>query len=277
MQIKKLNQIDFSILMECFLKAFENYFVKMPTGHNYYKERWQMAGVRLDLSYGMFDNNKLTSFIINAIGKRNGNLVAFNTGAGVLPEYRGKRIVNSIYQFAIPDLQKNGISECRLEVIKDNIRAIKVYKSIGFSITKHYKCYGGDITLKTRISDYKLKKVDSHYFEWNTLQQNTYSWDNHYTTVTKGNYEYYVVLVDGEADSYFIINPENGYLAQFNILGNTSSSWIRLFTSIKSVSGTIKINNVDKKLTEKNNALEEVGIKNTIDQYEMELFCEATL
>jgi len=272
MQVKKLEEVNFSIIMECFLKAFENYFVKMPTEHSYYKDRWKMAGVRLDLSYGMFDNNKLVGFIINAIGKHNGKFVAFNTGTGVLPKYRGRNIVKLLYQCAIPDLQKNGISECRLEVIKDNLRAIKAYESIGFRITKFYKCYSGDIMIPPKTSNYKLKKVEHNYFDWNALQQSTYSWDNSYTTVAKGKYKYYVVLVDGEEDSYFIINQKNGYIAQFNVLRNTRSNWIKLFAAIQSVSKTIKINNVDEKLIDKVTALEEVGLTNTVDQYEMELF-----
>ncbi len=78
--VKDLRNIDFDELMDCFLIAFENYFVKMPTDRNYYKERWRIAKVNFKLSYGMFDGEKLVGFIINAIDKRNGDLTAFNTG-----------------------------------------------------------------------------------------------------------------------------------------------------------------------------------------------------
>ncbi|MEW7292083.1 GNAT family N-acetyltransferase [Aquimarina sp. 2304DJ70-9] len=271
MQVKNLEQIDFSIIMECFLKAFENYFVKMPIEHDYYKKRWKTAGVRLDLSYGMFDGNTLVGFIINAIDERNGKLIAFNTGTGVLPEYRGQYIVRSIYQFALPELQKHRVSECRLEVIKDNKKAIKIYEGIGFTITKSFKCYHGDFLLKNKVQDFELKTVESSYFDWKTLQQNTYSWDNYYTTVTKGTYDYYIISVQGNSDSYFIMNPENGYISQFNVLRESTNNWIRLFTAIRSVSKTIKINNVDEVLKEKIDVLEEIGLKNTVDQYEMKM------
>ncbi len=272
MEVKSLIDIDFSMLMECFLKAFKGYFVKMPTDHEYYEERWRMANVKLAMSYGMFENEKLVGFIINAIDERNGNWIAFNTGTGVLPEYRGQHIVSSIYQYAIPDLKKHGITKCRLEVIKDNAIAIKVYERIGFKITKNYKCYNGNIILKEAFTDFELKKVDNSYYDWNTLNQENYSWDNQFNTVEKGSYNYYVIYVNGKMDSYFIINPNNGYLAQFNTLNNSLDidSWNVLFNGIKLVSDTIKINNVDERLIGKIHFLNKIGLQNTVDQYEME-------
>ena len=140
MVVRHLGDTDFKNIMECFLSAFENYFVKMPTDYNFYKERWKASGVNFNLSYGMFDNDKLVGFIINAIDERQGELTAYNSGTGVIPEYRGKRIVKTIYDFAIPDLMQNGITKCLLEVITENAKAIKSYEGIGFKICKYYKC-----------------------------------------------------------------------------------------------------------------------------------------
>ena len=92
MTVRNLANISFDELLSCFLAAFENYYVQMPTDKSYYKERWRLAKVDYNYSYGMFDKNKLVGFIIHAIDKRNGTLIAFNTGTGVLPSYRGKRL-----------------------------------------------------------------------------------------------------------------------------------------------------------------------------------------
>ncbi len=271
MKVKSLENINFTILMNCFLEAFENYFVKMPTDHEYYKKRWGMANVRLDLSYGMFDQNKLVGFIINAVDERDGKLIAFNTGTGVIPEYRGKRIVHQIYQHAIPELKQNGVVKCALEVIKDNAIAIKTYKRIGFSITKHYKCYSGEYAIKDMPSNVQVKKVDMIFFDWDTIQQTHYSWDNHIQTIKKGDFEYFVVSNNQKEIGYFVMNPENGYIPQFNILTNEdSSSWNHLFKGIQSISKTIKINNVDESLKTRIKFLDSINLKNTVDQYEME-------
>ena len=271
MIIKKLDSINFLTLIDCFLKAFENYFIKMPTDPAYYEERWKAAKVRYDLSYGMFMDEKLVGFIINAIDEREGNLIAFNSGTGVIPEYRGQRIVNSIYQYAIPDLLKNKVSRCRLEVIKDNAIAIKAYTKIGFEIIKSYKCYSGTIQLKHSISDFELKKVDAQYFNWDQFNQALYSWDNQLQAIKQGSFHFYAVLLNGVLNAYFVINPKNGYVAQFDVVEDSEENWIRLFTAIHSIHKTIKINNVDEQLIRKITFLSEIGLENTVDQYEMEL------
>lgn len=269
MIIKNLGETDFNEIMSCFLKVFENYYVKMPTDSSFYRERWRMANVRLDLSFGMFDNDVLVGFIINAIDKRNNELVAFNTGTGVIPEYRGQRIVNTIYNFAIPKLKKEGITLCTLEVIKENSIAIKIYQHIGFKITKSYKCFGGELSIDAS-KDYELKEEKSGSFDWKTINQNNYSWDNHISTIRRGNYNYYQIIKNGIINSYFIINPQNGYIAQFDVLIETPQNWQRLFSAIKTISETIKINNVDEKLDSKIKSLNHFGLNNTVDQYEME-------
>jgi hypothetical protein len=247
----------------------------MPTDHNFYKERWKAAGVNFELSYGMFDNDKLVGFIINAIAVRQGELTAYNSGTGVIPEYRGKRIVKAIYDFAIPDLIQNGITKCLLEVITENVKAIKSYEGIGFKICKNYKCYAGIITVETQ-NNYALKEVTFNAVNWSELpNQELYSWDNQNESLEKGNYNYYQVIVDNQVDSFFAINSENGYLAQLEVLKNTNTSWNILFSSIQSIQKEIKTNNVDDRLIDKIKAIEAAGLKNTVIQYEMELFIQA--
>jgi len=269
--IKKLGNIKFETLIECFLKSFENYFVEMPTDINYYKQRWKIAKVDFNLSYGMFDDEKLIGFIINAVDERNGTKIAFNTGTGVLPEYRGKKIVKSIYDYAISDLKMNGITKCSLEVITENCKAIKYYQSIGFEICKTLECYSGNINLK--ISEkVELDKGSYDTFDWNNLpNQDLYSWDFHSRTIKSGDYSYYQIIKDNLPESYFVINPKNGYLAQFEILEENKGNWNRLFNGIKNISETIKIINIDKRLSEKIEFINSIGLSKTVNQYEMEM------
>ncbi len=271
MIVKSLENIPFSEIISCFLKAFENYFVKMPLDHEYYKQRWEMAKVNFNLSYGIFDDGILVGFIINAIDKRNHQVIAFNTGTGVLPKYRGQGIVKTIYTYAIPELLKHGVSRCRLEVIKENIAAIKAYERVGFKINKHYKCYSGSIELRNKLEDFHLKQVDIDDFNWNAINQGAYSWDNQIETIKSETYKYYVVLVDGIWNAYFVINVDNGYLAQFDVIINSESNWFRLFTAIERISSTVRINNVNEALVDKMKFLSQIGLENTVDQYEMEM------
>jgi len=219
----------------------------------------------------MFDKGKLVGFIIHAIDKRAGILTAFNTGTGVIPEYRGKRIVKSIYDYALKDLRQNGIKRSTLEVITKNSIAIRSYESIGFKVCKKYKCYKGVIRIEN-CDQFELKEIEFKNIDWEKLpNQQFYSWDNQKETILEGKYNIFQVLNNKEPESFFIINPESHYLAQFDILNTENKGWKRLFSAIKQVSGRIQINNVDERLKYKLDNLSIIGLENSVDQYEMEL------
>lgn len=209
-------------------------------------------------------------FIIHAIDYRSDAMIAFNTGTGVIPSHRGKQIIRSIYTEAIPLLKAQGITLCRLEVIKENLIAVKTYERIGFTITKNYKCYQGTTNFHPEVGPYELRKVSSSFFDWKKMDQSSYSWDNHSNTILQNSYDYYVVFTKNAPSSYFIMKPDTGYITQFDVFLNEIVYWKQLFVAIQTVSTTIKINNVDEQLTNKINILNQIRIKNIVDQYEME-------
>lgn len=271
MKIEHLGNIDFDELIDCFLLAFENYFIKMPTDKNYYKERWFAAKVDYKLSYGMFDDGKLVGFIIHAVDYSNGRLTAYNTGTGVIPDYRGRKIIKSIYDYAIGDLKQNGIECCTLEVITENERALKAYLGIGFEICKTYEIYGGTLTIETsELVDIVKKPIEK--VAWSKLpNQAYYSWDNRKESIQRANYDYYEVSFEGKVESFFIINVEKQYIAQFDILTDNEKAWERLFAGVSQLSKTVRTNNVDDRLIAKIGILSKVGLDNPAKQYEMKL------
>ena len=271
MEVKCLENIGFDIIIECFLKPFENYYVEMPKDLDFYRERWNYAKVDFKLSFGMFDNQNLIGFIINGIDRRNGVSIAFNTGTGVLPEFRRRKIVKRIYDFAIPKLKSNGIEKCLLEVISENIIAIKSYQDVGFKKTRILKCFNGQI--ETREMNVKVveKKLSSIDFD-SLPNQDFYSWDNHKASIKENKkYRFFQIEDRGIMNSYFIINDKNGYLAQFDLVEDGKQNWNKLISGIRGVTKKVKINNVDAKFQKKISILKSSGLTNTIDQYEMEM------
>lgn len=271
MIIKPLRETSYDQVIDCFFKVFENYFVTIPNDPKYFKKRWADAGVDFDLSYGMFEQDELIAFIIHAIDYRNGHQIAFNTGTGVLPKYRGQHIISSIYDYAIPKLKQKGITRCSLEVITDNVSAIKTYNHIGFEITKTYHCFKGTLSLKNN-SQIQVIKSNPSEFDWNQLpHQHFYSWDHQRETIQKSDFDYYTVSYNSNIESYFIINSSSGYVAQCEVLNLEKSSWERLFQGIQTIAKEIKINNIDSRNLVKIEYLKSINIPNFINQYEMEL------
>ena len=271
MTVRNLEHISFDTIIECLSIAFNNYYVEMPTDVEYYRVRWSQAKVDLKLSYGMFDEESLVAVMINGIDHRYGNRIAYNTGTGVIPEYRGQNIVKQMYDYAIPQFKALGISKCLLEVITQNTKAIKAYERVGFNITRTLKCFSGNIDHTIKPIQVEKKHINLKTFE-SLPNQNLYSWDNHKNTVLlNSKYNYYEVRNETGLIGFFIIDKDKGYLPQFDVLSGNASSWNDLFSGIQSITKTFKTNNVDLRLSEKLKTLKAFGIENVIDHYEMEL------
>ena len=274
MKIRNLADCGIDRIVHCFNEAFSDYVVKMPTDVDFWEKRWRGARVDYHLSYGVFDEGELVGFIIHGIDYDKGKLTAFNTGTGVIPKYRGQKLVKQIYKAAIPDLLENSVKKCTLEVIVGNDKAIKAYQSVGFKITKTLKCYAGSLK-KSENKDLTLENLAFEDISWDQLpRQNQYSWDNRKSAIDilAKDYSYFEVLDSTSHIGYFIINPNSGNLAQFDLIESKNEShWQILFAAIESVKTNIKINNVFNNLTDKVQAIKKTGLNNVIDQYEMEL------
>ena len=265
-EIKNLYGIPLVEIIDCLLIAFDGYYVKMPESSEYWEQRFKGSRVDWNFSYGVFDQHKLVGFLINGIDDG----IAFNTGTGVVPHYRGKRLVDNMYAYAIPILKNNNIHRCALEVITKNERAIKLYERLGFIKVNEMKCYFGTIDCDETID---VENKICPFLQLDGTLDNNYSWDNNSRAlkIQKDQFLKYNVYEKSKEIGTFIINPHNGNLAQYEIIGvENYYSWSLLFQGIRKVCKKIKLNNVPITRSYLCDYLSKSGLSNSIDQYEME-------
>jgi len=268
MKIQNLSNTRLKDIVACTCDAFSDYFVKMPSDVEYWRKRYKGARVNYELSFGVFDQEKLVAFIINGIDTVDGTSIAFNTGTGVIEAYRGKQLVDKMYEFANPFLKKHGIQKCQLEVIQKNGRAIRVYERIGFKIQRGLNCFKGEIIADAE--NIKIQKVNfQDFIKEPNPHHHFYSWDNVNPAILnlQDNYETYIVNNAQGPIGHFVINP-TGYVAQ---LEAKDGQFTGLMNGIAQISKAIRINNVDDRRTTMIEKLEKHGIANVINQYEMEM------
>lgn len=270
MYIQNLRNIDLEDIIFAILMAFEEYFVTMPSDVVYWENRFKCARVNFEYSYGMFDGEQLIGFIINGIDERNNKQVAFNTGTGVIAKYRGQKIIDQLYEYALPKFKNKEISHCLLEVIQENYRAIRVYQRIGFSIVKNYLCFKG----KLPVSSYETTIKQVALSEIQNFQEHTYAWDNCNAAlnVNPTTYEAYEVMKQGQAKiGFFVINLVSGILHQCEVYAvKKSEHWDLLFDGIAQINRVIRIINLPDTSTNLHQKLLAMEMENDINQYEME-------
>lgn len=268
MEIRNLSESREEII-SCFLEAFSGYYVQMPQDYDYYKQRWVRESVDFTLSFGAFEDGQLVAFILNAIDAWNGKKTAYNAATGVIPAFRGRRLVKHIYQKAINMLKMFGVEQLMLEVIQENEKAIKAYESVGFEIIKNYRCYKGNLDIETNHT-IQVKQVNFKEEIWAKLPQSSLSWSNHRRSLSDENTDIYIVLNEQEKEiAYFIIAKNRESLHQLGVFDEKPLNWQKLLQALHTVTTQIKITNVDEKEVEKNKVLLNANLKNTFNQFEM--------
>lgn len=139
MEIKSLRKIDIDVIIEAFTQAFADYDIQ-PNAEEL-KAMWKRRGLNLDLSFAAFNDENIVAFTLNGVGEFNGVKMAYDTGTGTLPEYRGQGLATKIFEYSIPCFKKANISHYLLEVLQHNTKAVSVYRKIGFEVNREFNYF----------------------------------------------------------------------------------------------------------------------------------------
>jgi ribosomal protein S18 acetylase RimI-like enzyme len=288
LQINNLVDVGIKNITNCFNAAFSDYIIKVKATEEYLEHRWKGAGVNLELSFGAFEKEKIVGFIIHGIDMWKGHKTAFNVGTGVIPEKRGRKIVKSLYKHAFPILEEEEIRHCRLEVIQENKKAIKAYKSVGFKEERELISF----TYKEAELQYSKKKNDNEmdikthtgisevdwdlgctFWDYQPPWEHTNSSLKRLVNDTFFPYKYVEIQKNEKLIGYAIINPNNGYIPQFAIAKGerNQGNGRKLFNYLASMSRQLSVINVDSRSETTQNFLTSFGFQVFISQYEMAL------
>ncbi|UOY92920.1 GNAT family N-acetyltransferase [Ectobacillus sp. JY-23] len=279
--IKSLENINLQEFTICFNDAFSDYIIPFKVSPHYLAERFTGAGVHYNLSFGVFSEDKQVAFIMHGIEEHNGEKIAFDIGTGVIPSYRGKRLVAQIYNHAIPILKQHNVQKCLLEVIQTNEKAIKAYNNLGFQIKRELSCFKGSIRIdlppSTTPEHICITTVSPNKFDWSIVHafwNFEPSWEQSVQAILRNPHLYDVITISEQNTicGYAVIDSKQGRILQFGVLkekrnqgfGHSLFQWIGKRHSI------ISINNVDKYDIESIRFLKKIGLNIHIEQYEME-------
>ncbi|MFK8009900.1 MAG: GNAT family N-acetyltransferase [Saprospiraceae bacterium] len=276
MEIITLDKIPISDLTICFNQAFSDYFVKFNATECYLQQRWEGAGIDFSLSSGVIDGGKLVGFIVNGVRDWNGLKTAFNAGTGVIPSHRGNGLTEKMYQFLMPKFVESGIQSLVLEVIQENIKAIHVYEKVGLKIKRGFHCFSGEIKIDSPKPTQNLVVNEIKNPDWE-LFKSFYdfdpAWESNNVAIKSCQklYSFFGVENNNKLIAFAIVKNENGDIPQFGVLPEFRNQGVGkfLFSHISTIHSSIRSNNIDASALNTLKFLEAIGLKNTVNQYEM--------
>lgn len=275
MEIHTLETVSLDELTHTFNASFADYFVKIEMTPSALHSKIKQEQIDLSLSVGVFDKGQLVGFILNGIGTMDGLKAAYNGGTGILPEYRGNRSTQKMYQFIIPMLKSKGIKICRLEVIDANKRAIHVYETIGFRTQRSFDCLKGIVNPNYTLKRFEIKELGSPPWEqlpsfWDVLP----SWS--YSIEANQQIQDDLCMVgafDGaKLIGYAFALPDTGRITQFGVHLKYRRKKIgkSLFAKLGQLGNPkMTIINVDKRGKGVLAFLQKIGFSSYIGQFEM--------
>lgn len=276
MEIRDLTDITLSELHDAFMAAFADYVVPIHLTKAQLKSKLKRDAIRFDLSSGAFHNNKLVGFIMHGLGTFYDKLTVYNAGTGVAPKFRGRNLSQELFKHTLPGIKSSGAEQVILEVIRENVAALKVYKKLGFTTSRDLICYQESRKIrqpankqfhltKTKKPNYKLL---TEMWDWDP------SWQNSMEAVERiaDNHTFVIATHNGKTVGYAAFIPKTGYISQFAVSPekrkNQLGTLIFHYMQEKSTKGLILINAFDKDRPTKD-FLKNLGFRPFIHQLEM--------
>jgi len=142
-QFNTLNNIPPATICTVFNQAFSDYIVPVQLNMSLLGQKMQGENISLAHSIGVFDNMYLVGLILHGAADWSQPQQLYNGGTGVIPSYRGQRLVQQLYEHFTPAFKQQGVKQLLLEVISTNTPALKAYQHCGFRQTRLFHCYKG--------------------------------------------------------------------------------------------------------------------------------------
>lgn len=264
-----LTDEDFTSLYDCFLLAFSDYEVDMRMSVEQFRQRLTRDGVSLPMSAAAFDDKRMIGFCINGVGEWQGKQTAYDAGTGVIPGYRGRGVAKELFAFLERRLKDAGVVQYLLEVLTSNTPAATLYRKLGFEDTRRLAVFrGGSKNNATAIRIKTIERPDWTLFQsfWDGYP----SWQNSIAAVERIASDRLIcaAYVDDECVGYGAIFLPSSNLMQLAVAPQHRRKGIGS-ALLAEHSHSLKINNIDERLTSSLQFYKANGYKQVLNQFEM--------
>ena len=265
-EIKTLTDTPQEEIYQAFTEAFRNYVIPITFNQEATLGRWDLAGVRYDLSFGAFHGPHLVAFVLHT---SSGNTL-YNFGTGVIPEYRGRHLIEALYKHIdqVPDYEKYV-----LEVIRENYKAHELYKKMGFIEMRKLHSFQGELTIQVeedKGGSYSILPVQYNEEHLRLrLFEPTFENSSKTTLQNPQFYELHEIRENSSLKAYAIYCPTQLALKEIGVSNNLEESLDQLFIKMKLNQVKLRIMNIDEGAQFFQEYLMTRGLVKLVSQYEM--------
>lgn len=263
-------------ILDCFNDSFSDYAVSVQLNARQFESKLHTEDINKKLSIGAFKEGRLVGIVLHGDRMLKGRRVLYNAGTGVRPSERGQKLTRRMYAFILPTLKSEQISKVELEVIADNIPAIKSYEAIGFRKRREVICFKGEIGTHAINDQIKIAEVDNMDLEAvGNFCDVKPTWQNTFETIKKLESAAKILLAyhQDEIVGFCIMNSSKNHLMQLAVKNHMRRQHVAtsLIEYVKhNISPTILVINVDSRAEAALNFLHRSNLRPILTQWQME-------
>ena len=278
--IRQLTNISIDEIHNAFKDAFSDYAEPFDLTKAQLQYMIERRGFNFELSFGAFNNNTLVGFTLNGVDEWNNKLTAYDTGTGIVKEYRRQGLASKMFNDSIPILKKHGIKQYLLEVIKTNVSAFDLYKKAGFKITREFDYYTAAID-QLKINSNKevdgviIKEIKPDWKKLKSLWDFNPSWQNSVNSIDRKieHFRFLGAYKNNDLVGYGIVEPHTGDIPQLCVGKNYRKLGVGMFifsNLVKLITGSsLKIINVSVENEPFKIFAKSINLTSGFGQYEM--------
>ena len=271
MTISTLEHCSVSEITNTFNEAFQDYVIRIELTEESMQAKMKSEGISLAHSFGAFDDGKLVGLILHGCDTMDGEPWIYNGGTGVIPLYRGKSIVQKIYDHCFPILAKQGYKKHVLEVIETNHRAFHIYQKTGFKVTRTLGVYQLDTALLS--SQHFVEQLDEIPYDLLQHSEIRPAWQNSIERAPE-MYRMLGIKHEGEVVAFAAFVAGTGKIRQFLVHREFRRRGMAraLMAAVQEEAGgaPLLVVNVDENYAPMKLFLQKMGFARTLGQHEMQ-------
>lgn len=274
-EFKTLEGVSLQEMTDVFNLAFSDYFIKFEYTPEQLQAKLQAENILPEYSIGAFSNHKLVAFILHGYEEINGKKCLYNGGTGVIPEMRGQKLTQKMYQTFLPLFKEKNIQMIQLEVIRENTPALKSYLAMNFKPVRDLPCFAGTIKLNQKTNNNvsirtlnEFDEMDLKLF-WDVET----TWQNSFSSIQRKVYETIRLgaFVNDKLIGYVFYCPKAKRIHQIAVDKNhrrqgVATSLLNFIAT--EFDSTISISNVDNQSVASIHFFKELGLKESFSQIE---------
>lgn len=220
--IKKLSECSLTEAVDAWNKGFEGYFFDITSTMDRFLTRLVKEGLSAELSIVAFQDEQPVGIALSGLRLIDGKRVAWNGGTGVAVSLRGQGVGRQLMNALLDLYREAGVDIATLEVLRQNDKAIELYRQIGYQCVERLiflqrtDALGENPFNLNRELPYRLKHGTPQDVRWLPFYRSMSPWQTQWASVPDGE-SLMVLNPAGEAIGYAI------YKRSFDEVGNLLS------------------------------------------------------